>query len=201
MNELVVISKPAFEALANAVKIANQALAQIQGADGDFGNSGGGDGPNNPLPHSDDVDPRAENAARHIPPPGQSGEVRAVHVTVHKQDPEVRKYACTNVRYLPNDDSCNIYVQVLNKQGTPVMVDARMGTGYSGNKNSFDSWNPPGNPNGSFFMGPDSGFEPPNLGPCAVFVVDQGYIVSDVVGSMGLSRGQHGSFYVVFKEL
>jgi len=153
------------------------------------------------IPPITEIDVRSPNANHHDPAPGESGDVKAVHLTVHKVGTQDRRYRCVGAQLLVDDDSCNIYVQVFSRLGTPIMADVRMGTGYSGNPDTFHDYIVPGNPNGSFFMGPDSGFTPPNLGPLAVMIRDGGRTVSDTVGGMGLSRGQHMSYLIKFMEV
>lgn len=148
----------------------------------------------------DAIDPREFNTTHHNPPPGQDGKVDAVHLTVHPA-PGVRKYRCIRTQLLSDDPSCNIYVSVVDNRGRAIMVNVMMATGYQGNANTFHAYMPPGNPNGSFFMGSDSRFLPPNVGPLAIMIREGNEIVSDVVGSLGLARGQHMSYFIVFREV
>lgn len=57
----------------------------------------------------------------------------------------------------------------------------------------------PGNPNRQHMI--MNGFNPPNIGPLAIYVGDdQGNPISDIIGGLGLPLKRHVSFTMVFKE-
>lgn len=129
-----------------------------------------------------------------------AGKPLAIHLGVMVRPSS--KYRCSRVELLQNDESCNVYVIVTNKSGGMVpSVNTRMITGWRESDTDYDSLiEAPASP-GSFFMGRDSKFYPPSLGPIGACVIDDsGNIDSDLVGSMGLSKGQHWSFRVYFQE-
>ena len=76
-------------------------------------------------------------------------------------------------------------------------VRACLFTGYRGRTDTFDE---------ALDINGDeavitSKFEPPNLGPLAIALVDaQGVVVSDVVASLGLPWGRHVSYEITFAE-
>lgn len=147
--------------------------------------------------YTDEHDPRDLDCRSHA---GKDGDRAAIWLQVHV-NPESR-YRCTRVEAIFDDDSCNVYFFVMNHTGSMVpATGARLGSPYSGSASGFqNNWKAPASPD-SIFMGPNSKFWPPALGPLAAFVVDElGNIDSDVVGSIGLPQGDHMSFRVMFTE-
>lgn len=147
---------------------------------------------------TDSGDPRQTNARSHAT--GPDGRPTAVWLTVLTQPS--KRFDTAYVEFLPHDESCNIYVTVFDSKAQPLPLNnVRMITGWQESATSFDKLiDAPGSP-GNFFMGSDAKFYPPSLGPLAVCVLDdQGNIDSDIVGSMGLPNGNHGSYRVTFVE-
>lgn len=145
--------------------------------------------------YTDANDPRGLDCRSHQ---YQNGKPVAVHLQVHVTPSKA--FRCQSVELLLEDNSSNVYFQVLDRNGMPLPgLEARLFSPYSGYADNFQStWAAPASPY-SIFMGRDSKFAEPNLGPIAAGLVDdQGNIISDVVGSMGLSRGEHMSYRVTF---
>lgn len=127
-----------------------------------------------------------------------SGKPIAVHTAVLVQ-PDTA-YKCVLVDLLPHDESCQVYVEVYDANGNAASkTNTRLLTGWSESAKYDALYDAPASP-GSFSMGREAKFWPPNLGSCGAVVVDgSGRIDSDVVGSLGISRGTHMSFRVVFR--
>lgn len=128
-----------------------------------------------------------------------NGKPIAVHTAVLVQ-PQAR-YRCVLVDLIPHDESCQVYVEVVAKNGAPgSKTNTRLLTGWSESTQYDALYDAPASP-GNFSMGREAKFWPPALGACgAVVINDRGEIDSDVVGSLGISRGQHMSFRVAFQE-
>lgn len=146
--------------------------------------------------YTDENDPRDPNSRGFST--GGDGKYNAVNVLV-KVQPET-KYRCTNVRTLFSDESCQVFIHIYNKKGVEISCDmARLITGDGDAQ--IDKLYEAGNPNCSFSMGREAKYYPPSLGGCGGCVVNEsGEIISDIVTSLGMPKGQHMSAYLVFQE-
>ena len=143
------------------------------------------------------MDVRTESARDHSE--DAAGRVTGVHLTVHEN--KLFRYAANFVDVLGEDRSEGKTVAWVKLAGDakPDGVKPALLIGYQGNDWAFID--------GMVMkeFGDDlvitNKFEPPNLGPLAVALVDeQGAIVSDVVGSLGLPWGRHVCFDIVFHD-
>lgn len=137
-------------------------------------------------------DVRSDSARDHTV--DKSGRVTGVHLTVH--DLPTSPFKATLVSVLGEDRSGGqtvARIKVVDDSGSglrPVLF-----TGYRGNTESFDEMI---EVNG-YVAVIASKFDPPNLGPLAIGLVDQyGRMQSDLVGSLGLPWGRHVSFDIEF---
>lgn len=129
-----------------------------------------------------------------------SGKPTSIHLQVHSK-PD-RRFKIIRTELLQEDESCNVYFSVTNKQGALLPAfGARLGSPYNNKDGGYDDqWQAPASPE-SIPMGRDSKFWSPNLGPYAAYLIDSnGQIESDICGSIGLLGGQHWSFRIHFQE-
>jgi len=149
--------------------------------------------------YTDAQDPRKPNLRKHDGGNGQ--EYTAINGLV-KVNPD-SLYKCVSAEALFNDESCNLYVVVLNESGGMIPpFNARMITGGDGKAGTYDQLiDAPASP-GSYFMGRDSKFDPKKaIGPIgAVVLNDDGKISSDWVYGLGLPAGEHVSFRISFAK-
>ena len=147
--------------------------------------------------YSDANDPRTPACRSHEY--DKDGKPIAVHCGVLVQ-PQTR-YRCVLLDLIPHDESCQVYVEVVGKDGSPQSkTNTRLLTGWSESTKYDALYDAPASP-GNFAMGREAKFYPPALGACGAVVVDaSGNIDSDIAGSMGISRGTHMSYRVVFRE-
>lgn len=146
-------------------------------------------------PPTQSADPRAPNARDHAT--DKNGKVTGVFINVHRT-PGAR-FVCQSVRLIDeNEAQGNTIIRV---KFTGASGPLFLATGYQGNATSFDDFLPDSSGHGELVMaGSGAKFYPPNLGPLAVVVRENGQIISDVIGNLGLSRGAHVSYEVVFSE-
>lgn len=131
-------------------------------------------------------DPRRPSASHHEV---REGLVTAVHTQVHVL-PE-KAYRCTSVSVIDEQSAGGRHVAYVGQVGGAETV--ALFTGYGGGL-TFDN---------TLYHAAreevviDGGFDPPDLGPLAIALVDsQGNILSDVVASLGLP-GRHHVCYVI----
>lgn len=145
--------------------------------------------------YTDEYDPRTKTADKHSGGDGQ--RVTGVNVLVRTNPSS--QYRAVSVETLLNDESCNVYVfENVNGAVVPAF-NSRMVTGSSDGYKYDNLVEAPSSP-GSFFMGRDSKFWPPAIGPIGAVIVENGKAVSDIVYGMGLSEGQHMSYRIVFER-
>lgn len=146
--------------------------------------------------YTDASDPRQPNGRAHAM---TDNKVTGIHLTVHAK-PE-RKYRVSNF-YLIDEQAASgqtvCKVKVKGKTGQDVPADVRLATGYNGQDDRFDEYLVAGNAGNEFVV--TNKFWPPGLGPLAVVILQNGQIVSDVAGNIGLPMGHHVSFFVEFTE-
>lgn len=147
-------------------------------------------------------DPRQESARGHKQ--DANGKIIGMHVNVHVLPNTL--YRCTNVAVISEEASKGqtvCFVSVKNKNGQ-VAANERvvLATGYNGEVDKWDAILDPGNGNIPVqHMLSGAGFNPPNLGPLAVFVADsQGKPISDVVANLGLPYKRHVNVVIELQE-
>jgi len=139
--------------------------------------------------YSDADDPRdAQTARSHIAD-------KSVHLIVHTK-PE-RKYKLHSVRSVGDADGNGGRHVAKVRVPSSFSGQVVLATGYNGNPDKFDDQIP-------HSVGQevviDGKFKLPALGPLAIFLKENGKIVSDVVGNIGLPDGLHFSFNLDFSE-
>ena len=146
--------------------------------------------------YTDAGDPRSPSCQRHEF--DGSGKPIAVHTAVMVRPQSL--YQCTLVDLIPGDESCQIYIEVYDRNGNPDSKDGtRQLTGWSESEKYDELLSAPASP-GNLPMGRGSKFWPPALGGSGACIVNEhGEIDSDIVGSLGLSKGQHMSYRVAFR--
>lgn len=146
--------------------------------------------------YTDSGDPRTPACKTHEFDGG--GKPIAVHTAVMVR-PQSR-YRCTLVDLIPHDESCQIYIEVYDRNGNPASKNGtRQLTGWSESEKYDELIAAPASP-GNLPMGRGSKFWPPALGGSGACIVnEQGEIDSDIVGSLGLSRGEHMSYRVAYR--
>lgn len=144
--------------------------------------------------YTDELDPRDLDCRSHQ---FTDGKPTGIHLQVHVNP--MKRFRVKRVELLQDDTSANVYFvgNIYPKGG----VNAQLGSPYEGKDRGFhDRWEAKASPN-AIPMGKNSVFFDPNLGPYAAFLADDlDNIISDVVGSIGLLRGQHWSFRIYFEE-
>jgi hypothetical protein len=153
---------------------------------------------------TDEHDPRTPAMRTHAYDPS-TGRVTAVWGGVLVQPN--KRYRCVLVDLLPADQSCNLYVEVYDKNGNAASKNlARQLTGWRESATDYDAlYDAPQSP-GAFEMAHDGKFFKDSngampLGPYGVCIVDgAGNIDSDIAGSFGLPNGQHTSYRICFRE-
>ena len=151
--------------------------------------------------YTDGRDPRDDTAKGHRQ--DSNGKITGIHVNVHTL-PDIR-FRCTSVQVMSEEKSMGqtvCYVTVKNRAGV-IQCNERvvLATGYNGGL-TFDAILDAGNGNVPVeHMLSGGPFNPPNLGPLAVFVADaNGKPVSDVVGNLGLPYKRHINVLIEFTE-
>lgn len=141
--------------------------------------------------YTDEFDPRLQGANGFVQ---QDNYYVSVNTLVRTR-PETRWRAsvvATNVK----DASANVYVSI----SPSFLTRTRMITGSTDGYGYDQLINAPNSP-GTFFMGRNSVYWPPAIGPIGVVVLNaKGEIDSDVVYGLGLPAGQHCSYNVEFVE-
>ena len=140
--------------------------------------------------YTDDADPRSANTRQHLV---SDGKVLAVHLQVHTQ-PD-RPYKATAVRLIDENNAGGNHVARIAQVGSAEMVGLFLG--YGGGL-TFDSFIRHA-PRQEIVI--DGAFDPPNLGPLAIALIDSsGRIISDVVASLGLPGRHHVCYEIVFER-
>lgn len=135
-------------------------------------------------------DPRATTARSHA---SVDGKITCVWTQVHVL-PD-KPYRCTHVSVIGEASAGGQHVAIVAQRGGSEQV--ALFTGYGGDLD-FDSImvHAPGR---EIII--DGGFTPPNLGPLAIALVDEnGYLLSDVVASLGLPDNHHVNFVIEFTK-
>lgn len=148
---------------------------------------------------ANDFDPRSSNARNLIISP--DSKVAGVYLA-HHRNPDTRYY-CARAKVLGEGDASGGQVVaktwVYGKNKKPQEAWITLGIGYKGDDQHFDDT---ARKYGSYIEHPTvNAYIPPNLGPLAIFLTDEnGTIISDVIGSLGLPYGRHISVEIDFRE-
>lgn len=139
------------------------------------------------------------------------GKVTGVALTVHAM-PET-KWQLVKVDLYDENDSrnetkCLTHVIERIKVGTKTIEAPARAKCFlawpidsSGDPDSLEQWQLPGNVNQPYEHIITNTFSPPKKGPLAIFIGDDdGNIDSDVVGGLGLPDGRHVSYHLVFVQ-
>ncbi|HPC92904.1 MAG TPA: hypothetical protein P5317_11630 [Myxococcota bacterium] len=156
--------------------------------------------------YTDANDPRQPNARNHI---NEGGKVMGMWLTVHVK-PET-KYRCVNAYVIDEVQAKGqtvIFVDVRRKDGTVANEVVLMATGYKGQDWPFDELLEPGQAfrpvqhiMADEHTGKGCSFNPPDLGPLAVFVAGPDRKpISDVIGDLGLPGSHHISVFIELHE-
>lgn len=140
------------------------------------------------------MDPRRKSAQFHTLDE-DTGKVLGVHLTVHERADTAFK--CASVRVLGEEEARGQTVARVSFEGDlNDGVFLGLLTGYSGSGDRFAERLALSNWEAVI----TNKFNPPNLGPLAIaLITEDGVIVSDVVGSLGLPYGRHVSYEISFR--
>ena len=144
--------------------------------------------------YTDVNDPRAENARYHSPD-GQP--VSAVNTLV-LTNPDT-EYRCIVVQVFGSNDprGGGRTIITVAQDGHETVI---LGTGASKRRGEYDNKIPHVPGQEIVLSGKGVTFNPPNLGGASVFLERNGRIISDEVRSLGLSRGEHISYFIKFQH-
>lgn len=156
----------------------------------------------------EEKDPRSARAKAFANP---GSKIEGMKLSYWKM-PETR-FQAVDVDILTEDESKNETKAIIhiwrweNVGGRDVLIPARARCylawpiDSSGNPDSLESWQLPGNVNEPAEHIITNSFSPPKSGPLAIFIGnDQGGIDSDVIGGLGLPNSRHVSFHITFCE-
>lgn len=146
-------------------------------------------------------DPRADNCKSYLQ--DVAGKVLGVELRWHEWPASV--YALKSAILIDEATAQGRHVATVwveDKNGVPVAARVGLSWPYNGSPLGMPNvaW-PGGNNNAPVDHVISNGYNPPALGPLAIAVYSQdGQIISDVIGGLGLPHGHHVCFDLIFRE-
>lgn len=135
--------------------------------------------------YTDSLDPRGPHAKSHV-------DNESIHLTVHQGNNKYKVQYVDSIWDKHGNGGKHI-ARVNVPQGFNGQIV--LATGYQGGTSKFDSeiLHSPGQE-----VVIDGKFTPPALGPLAIYLKENGVRVSDIVGNIGLPKGNHVSYVINF---